>query len=240
MSTTPDLNDPLGILFHCGGYYNAPPSGPLVGYAGRYEADGEVMKQYVGKVYFNVAAVEQRPQFLYSVAIMLAEKLRQQFPGAGVDQLIAAPMGGILLAGFTAYVMKMRVGFLETKVTALATETAREESKLVLARHEIIAGDPVVLVEDVCNNFSTIGKAKAVIEAAGGRLVGIACFLNRSAQKEWEGLPVISLVDQPTEQYRQEDEAVRAEIEAGNVVWKPKADWPRLMEAMKLSGQMTR
>lgn len=236
MSTTPDLNDPLGILFHCGGYYNAPPGGPLVGYAGRYEADEGVMKQYVGRVYFNVAAIEQRSQFLQSVAIMLAERLRQQFPGAGVDQLIAAPMGGILLAGFTAYVMNLRVGFLETRVTALATETAREQSKLVLARHEIASGAKVVLVEDVCNNFSTTGKAKGVIEAAGGCLVGIACFLNRSAQAEWEGLPVVSLVEKPTEQYRQEDDDVRADIEAGNVVWKPKADWSRLMEAMRLAG----
>jgi hypothetical protein len=125
-----------------------------------------------------------------------------------------------------------RFAFLEKRVTALASASSREQSELVLARHELKDGSSGFVVEDVCNNFSTTDQAAAVLAANGVKLVSITCFLNRSSKAEWEGRPVIALVDRPSQQWRQDDPAVAADIQVGNVVWKPKLEWPRLMKAV--------
>lgn len=38
-----------------------------------------------------------------------------------------------------------------------------------------------------------------------------------------------------TTEYQQEDPLVVEDIQKGNVVWKPKDEWPRLEEAMRLA-----
>jgi hypothetical protein len=43
---------------------------------------------------------------------------------------------------------------------------------------------------------------------------------------------VISLVRQPIKEYRQDDKEVVADIQAGNVIWKPKNNWGPLSAAM--------
>jgi hypothetical protein len=45
---------------------------------------------------------------------------------------------------------------------------------------------------------------------------------------------VVSLVRQIINEYRQNDPEVASDVLANNVVWKPKDDWPRLMEAMRV------
>ena len=226
-------DDHLETLRRCGGYYKCPKSpdgerlGPLVGYAGTY---GEEGRHYVGDVYFNFAKAEVFPHVLNLFAITLARRFRAQ--SIKVDCIMAAPMGGLAFGFALACRLDRRFIFAEKKVMAVATIGSREESKLELSRHELPDGANVVLVEDVCNNFSTTAKARALIEAAGAHLIGLACELNRSPEITWEGLPVISLLHIPTEQYRQDDPKVAADIAASNVAWKPKNEWERLMTAM--------
>ena len=75
-------------------------------------------------------------------------------------------------------------------------------------------------------------------------MVAILCFLNRSLDVddtysfgvEFKAnpleIPVVSLVRKPIHEWRQDDPAVAEDVAAGNVVWKPKDDWDRLMKAM--------
>jgi len=79
-----------------------------------------------------------------------------------------------------------------------------------------------------------------LIMSLGGSVTAITCELNRSPTIDDYYLspaagckiPVISLVRKPIPEYKQDDPAVINDITIGNVVWKPKNEWPRLMKAM--------
>lgn len=242
--------DPIETLRCCGGVYECPKLagnndrgsydrlGPLAGLAGTYETP-EGPKHFVSDEYFNFAMGEQYPRVLDHWAAQLAQ-LYQQL--RSVNVCVGAPMGGILFAGALARLLKCRVIFLEKKITALATESNREESVMVLSRHEVREGDKMLLVEDVCTNFSTTAAAIATAEINGAEFVAISCILNRSPNATysmWDGadgervMPVCGIKHRPTKQYRQDDPEVVKDIAAGNVVWKPKNDWPRLQAIMK-------
>ena len=63
-------------------------------------------------------------------------------------------MGGIALASMLGLVCDCAFAYTEKKITALATDSEREQSEMIFKRHAIGEGSQVVLVEDVCNNFS--------------------------------------------------------------------------------------
>ena len=234
-------DDHLATLRSCGGYYVCPKSadgkrlGPLVGYAGKYSADDGSMHHFVGDVYYNFASAEQYSMVLEWFARALAKCIK-----ASVDVFDGSPMGGIFLTGALGRATGIRTIFAEKKVTAVATEGKREESRLVIERHEIWPNDRVAIVEDVCNNFSTTNEQIKLITGLGGKVTGVVCFLNRSSHTvvpETE-IPVWSLLHIPTVQYRQSDPAVIADIKTGNVVWEPKPNWPVLAEAMEVASKL--
>lgn len=230
-----DVKDPLAVLKLLGGYYECPKEaggrrlGPLVGYAGR-DKDG---MQFVGDSYVNFAVAEEWPAVL--------DEWAWQFRGGGLARasvFCGAPMGGIAFAYALAKLHVVRFVYPEKKTIEVATATAREKSELVFARHSIESGDRVVIVEDVLNNFSTTGQMISLIESAGGEVVAIAGLLNRSLTIEdefiWQEKPfsVFALVRKQIPEWRQIDPAVRGDVAKGNVVWKPKNEWSRLMESM--------
>ncbi|MCX6784931.1 MAG: hypothetical protein NTV81_03280 [Candidatus Komeilibacteria bacterium] len=104
--------------------------------------------------------------------------------------------------------------------------------------NEVNPDDQVLIVEDVCNNFSTTEELIRLIEAGGAAVVGIVCFLNRSGQSSYRRpgsdveIPVFALEARHIQEYRQDDPEVAADIANGNIAWKPKEEWDRLMKAM--------
>ena len=236
----------LETLGNCGGYYERPKGlddkrrGPLVGYAGKYEGPDGKQLQYVGDVYANFAMAEVHANVLKFFAGCLVNQLAAYVGLEKVDAFCGAPIGGYSLADALGLATGINMIKAEKKVTALATEASREKSKLFFARHGIDRDFNYIIVEDVCNNFSTTEELIGLIDSFGGKVLGIVCFLNRSLAVEKMfcsatlgcKVPVISLVRQPINEYRQDDPAVAADIAAGNVVWKPKDEWDRLMKAM--------
>lgn len=222
---------PLALLAQCGGYYEQPPGGPLVGYAGRY-GDG---KQFVGRIYANFAKAERNGLVLRH----FAEELVRKFPQITDPNIgfCAAPEGGKALAVALANITGAGYLFPEKRVTALKTESSREKSDLVWGRHEPEKDESWWIVEDVCNNFSTTKEMIALIESKGASVAGIICFLNRSLDVDdvygSKILPVLSLVRKVIAEYRQDDPMVATDVKAHNVVWKPKNDWDKLANAMK-------
>jgi orotate phosphoribosyltransferase len=118
-------------------------------------------------------------------------------------------------------------------------EGERPKARLQFGRHDIRSGDQVVIVEDVCNNFSTTAQLIREIRTAGGTVIGIACFLNRSTDVRTKFLedsiayPVFAVWDEPIPQYKQDDPFVASDIAAKNVAWRPKHEFGRLQEAMQ-------
>jgi orotate phosphoribosyltransferase len=232
--------DPLETLKRCGGVYDCPRKlrGPLVGYTSEYEASDGTMKQWVGYDYAHLAKAEEHPGVLQHFAREFLNVLAGSFTD-DFDFLCGVPVGGYTFSQVLESLMPgKRAIRAEKKVVAPATKTMLEQSELVY-RFEI--GARCVVVEEVCHNFSTTDEVVRLISRAGGKVVAIFCFLNRSPVVENEycslvlrrGVPVISLVRRPMPEYRQEDPEVKNIVDAGNVVFDPRADWARLMREME-------
>lgn len=229
----------------CGGYYECPKSphgqrlGPLVGYAGRDEKG----RQFVGDIYLNMAVLEAYPHILWAYASILNEKISGGRNGLSDKVFCGAPLGGMSLASLMAMRAYARYIFPEKEVTEVATKHSREKSHLVFKRHGITKGDEVIIVEDVCNNFSTTTELVNLITLGGGKVVAIVCLLNRADDPILHEpfrflnlyIPVITLVDKPIRQYHQDDLPVIQDVQNGNVVWKPKDKWPELLSAMSIN-----
>jgi orotate phosphoribosyltransferase len=244
-----DHDDHLETLRRCGGYYVCPKDksgkrlGPLVGYAGDYDAGDGTRKKFVGDVYANFAKAEEYPRVMYYFTESLAEMLKDAFHGLRDDILCGTPLGGYSLAGNLSMVLGCRVIKAEKEVIAIKTETSREKTKLVFARHSIEKGENYIIVEDVCNNFSTTDQLIALIMSLGGNVSIITSFLNRSPDVDeyyeskvaGKQIPIVSLVRYPIMEYRQDDPEVINDLKDGNIIWKPKDEWYRLDEAMSAS-----
>lgn len=241
----------LETLVNCDGYYECPISpgtgermGPLVGYAGTYDGPDGRKLQLVGDIYANFAKAEMYGNVLKWFADCLTLPLQKHIGIEAIDAFCGAPIGGYALATALSILNPwISVIKAEKKVVDLATPTSREKSKLAFGRHSIVKGARYVIVEDVCNNFSTTSELIGLITSLGGIVVGIACFLNRSLTVDdfytvvdgvppWN-IPVVSLVRKPINEWRQDDPAVADDIARHNVVWKPKDEWPRLKQAMQ-------
>lgn len=243
----------LETLGNCGGFYSCPKDpdgrrlGSLVGYAGKYEAPDGSQKQWVGDIYANFAKAEMRSNVLEFFAKRLAYKMESnlildaRLSVDDVNVFCGAPIGGYALATALGINTGIDVIKAEKKVIALATSTSREKSELVFSRHSVEVALRYVIVEDVCNNFSTTEQLIQLICSGGGHVAAILCFLNRSLAVDSfyysttmsRRVPVVSLVRLPINEWKQDDPAVADDIAKGNVVWKPKDEWNRLMEAMK-------
>jgi orotate phosphoribosyltransferase len=232
--------DPLETLIRCGGYYATPKNvsgnrlGPLVGYAGAYLKDGKRC-HYVGEEYFNFARVEQHPRVLRYFAACLAERCANTEIGHGftANTVLAAPMGGIFLGLQVGILLNARTIYAEKHVVQAATRNEREVSELVLARHKINPDDRVLIVEDVCSSFSTAMLLAEFVAERKANLLAVACAVNRSGESSMYGVPVVSVIEQPTKQYRQDDSFVREEVERMNIFWKPKEEWDKLLAVMR-------
>ncbi|PLX20579.1 hypothetical protein C0584_05025 [Candidatus Parcubacteria bacterium] len=229
--------DPMKVLLHCGGSYESPLGsigeilGPLVGYAGKYGLEG---KNFVGSVYFNFAKAEQNPIALAFYGAYLANEIREYFDVIP-DAVAGMANGGVKLAAAVARELGCRDVTAYKKVIQPADVKAgkKEESILEINRHDVYPDDTIIIIEDVCNNFSTTEKAQKLIESLDAQLVGIACAINRDNEWYWKGLPVISASHRPSPQYKQEDPIVSTLIKQGKIVWKAKEGWSKLMEAME-------
>lgn len=242
---------PAELLSACGAYYECPKApdgqrlGPLVGYAGRDEQG----RQFVGDLYINFAAAERHGIVLRRLAEELHARLMQSAIGR-IDGYCGAPEGGKALATGLALLGEGQYIFPEKKVTELATALSREVSELAFIRHQPAEGETWILVEDVCNNFSTTAALAELVERQGARVAGVACVFNRStivqdrfvhdSAEHRLSFPVVSLVRKPLPQYSQDDPHVAADVRRGNVVWKPKHEWPALAGAMQAASALPR
>lgn len=233
-------------------YEQMDPNGWLTGYAGKYTDNDGKECQYVGKVYLNFAILEEWPSDdLDFIGEALARKTKKDLtenlltPWDRLSPnivLCGAPVGGFSLSTILGQKLGCRTIKAEKKVLAVGIKGQRDETKLILDRHEIQRGDLVIIVEDVCNNFSTTGQLIDLIESYGALVIAIVCFLNRSMDVDnWffyghnmRHFPVIALVRKKIKEYRQDDPEVAGLIAAGKIKWKPKRkeEWAELMAAM--------
>lgn len=235
--------DVLGTLKRCGGYYKRPQVGdPLVGYASTYLDLGEERKHFVGYEFFNCTKAQEYPRITELWAKDMARMLSRN-PDMGFDVLLAAPMGGIMFAQMLALKLSIRVMYAVKKITKKSSgEHGRDTSELTLDRHKIEKGWRIAIVDDVCNNFGTVGKLIRLAGSYGAKVETILCIVNRSGRRNHVvdqhnrySIPMLSLVTVPAIKFRQDDREVATDVRKNNVFWDPKNpdQWSRLMEIMK-------
>jgi orotate phosphoribosyltransferase len=120
------------------------------------------------------------------IASELGARLAAQLKAAGVapDVVVGPAMGGIVIGHEVARGFGCRSLFTE-----------REGATMTLRRgFTLERGETVVVVEDVVTTGKSTREVIAVLEAAGGRVIGIASLVDRSAGKAEFGVPFESLM----------------------------------------------
>lgn len=243
------LIDPNGgfleTLKRCKGHYVCPIGpdgklfGPVVGYTAPYDAGDGTKKNWVGLEYFNFAKADSWPAVLTFFAEDIDRQLREM--GTVPDVIVGAPWAGVKFSQEVARLTGCRHVFAEKDVIGFDSDRKKIE-KLILGRYEgeIEPGDKVLIGEELVNNASTTGKLINLIEDAGGKVIGIICAINRSypfrdtfrVTPERNPVFIFGVINRSTPQYKQDNPIVAADIEAGNIVWKPKYAWDQMKTAM--------
>ena len=134
-------------------------------------------------VYLQCAQVLKSAKRAEKLCAQLADKVRSAFP-EGFDLVVSPAMGGVVVG----YEMGRQ---LETE----AVFTERENGSFTFRRgFSVPEGARVLMVEDVVTTGLSSRECIAAINAAGGKVTGAACLVDRSAGKSNIGVELISLL----------------------------------------------
>jgi orotate phosphoribosyltransferase len=141
--------------------------------------------------YFQCALVFQHPR----EAQKLGQELASRFRDGSVDVVISPAVGGIVVGQEVGRALGVRAIFAE-----------RESGQMVLRRgFRIQRGERVLVIEDVMTTGGSTGDVMDVVEAQGGRVVGVGVVVDRSGGKvSWE-VPVQSLAQLDAVNYHPEE-----------------------------------
>ena len=118
--------------------------------------------------YVQCAKLLQHPDKADKACKVIADKLRDV--NVDVDVICGPAMGGIIVAYE-----------LGRQLQKPAIFTERVDNKMALRRgFEILKGQKVLIAEDVVTTGVSSMETKNVIEEMGGKVIGIACIVNRS------------------------------------------------------------
>jgi orotate phosphoribosyltransferase len=133
--------------------------------------------------YFQCAQVCQNMGAVERLGELLLAKLR----GRGLEfaTVLAPAMGGLVIGQEVARRAKSRYLFAE-----------KENNVLVLRRGFVIAaGEPVLIVEDVVTRGGRVNECLEIVRQAGGKPVGVAMLVDRSAGAARFDVPAVSLLE---------------------------------------------
>ena len=142
-------------------------------------------------IYFQCALVFQYPEH----AEKLGQALASRFQDRSVDVVVSPAVGGIVVGQEVGRALGVRAIFAE-----------RESGQMTLRRgFHIERGARALVVEDVMTTGGSTGDVMAVVQAQGGRVVGVGVVVDRSGGSvRWE-VPVQSLAQLEAVAYRPEE-----------------------------------
>jgi orotate phosphoribosyltransferase len=144
--------------------------------------------------YLQCARVLMDPARAARLAGALAAKLPAEVRDS-VETVVSPAMGGVIIGHEIGRALGRKAMFVE-----------RPQGKFELRRgFRLEPGERVLLVEDVVTTGLSSREAIAAIEEAGGKVIGGACLVDRSAGAADLGVPLTALIriDVPT--YAAED-----------------------------------
>jgi orotate phosphoribosyltransferase len=116
--------------------------------------------------YFQCAKVLQYPRHCESLCTVLAADARAR----SVDVVVAPALGGIVVGQEVGRQLGVRTMFTE-----------RKENSMQLRRgFAITPGERVLVCEDVVTTGGSVNEVIALVQQAGGEVVGVSCIVDRS------------------------------------------------------------
>lgn len=144
-------------------------------------------------LYLQCALVMADPTRGGRLCAALGAKIRSarlDAPFETISHCVSPAMGAVIVGYETARALGVRSLFME-----------RPDGAFTLRRgFSLPAGAPCLMVEDVVTTGKSSRECLEAIRAAGGRPVGAACLVDRTAGKVDLGVPLVSLLslDAPT------------------------------------------
>ena len=139
--------------------------------------------------YCQCAKLLQYPDKAAEVLSIAVEKVKD----LDIDIVVGPAMGGIVAA--------YEVG---RQLNKPAIFTERVDGEMTLRRgFEIKEGQKILIVEDVVTTGKSSLETAKVLEALGGKVIGIACVVDRKSSQI--DLPIYSAVEIEIESYLQEE-----------------------------------
>jgi orotate phosphoribosyltransferase len=133
--------------------------------------------------YFQCAQVCQRLDAVERLAELLLAKVRSQ--RLEFSTVLAPAMGGLVIGQEIARQARARYLFAE-----------KENNALVMRRGFTLAPDEAVLVvEDVVTRGGRVLEALDIVRKAGGKAIGVAMLVDRSAGVARFDVPTVSLLE---------------------------------------------
>jgi orotate phosphoribosyltransferase len=156
-----------------------------------------------GRVYLNPHRIFRQPSLIWRLAQDLIDVLPDDV--VRTTEVVAGPvLGGALFAHTIAGLMDGRRS-LSHPATSFAPLSNDASGGLTLRAfyRDVVSGKRVLVVDDMRNTGETFGRAKEVIEAAGGIVIATAEICDRLEAVVETGVPNFALTEYPApENYR--------------------------------------
>lgn len=242
----PNIGESLiSLAIRCNALYICPKDargnrlGPLVAYAGK----GKDGRNLIGDIYFNFRKIEQWHLVLEYFARVIYKNLIASGLLHEFDTICGIPEGGRTLGQSLGSLYQKRFVYA-TKVPKPTEPGKKQEYRWDLSQFEFVAGERLLVMEDVINNLQNTNNMLEQIACTGAKVVLLGAALNRSpfADKSYtprsgpfadQELPIVCALREPFPEYEQSDPEVVADVVNGNIEFEVKKNWPKLIAAME-------
>lgn len=135
--------------------------------------------------YLQCAKVLSHPPYAERFGQELARKLQPLLNQAAVAAVVSPAIGGLIIGHEVARALHAR---------ALFTERDSASNEMTLRRgFEIVAGEPVVVIEDVITTGGSTRDVIRVLQSSGANVLAAGSIIDRSNGKADLGLPRVAL-----------------------------------------------
>ncbi len=151
--------------------------------------------------YVQCALVLQFPRY----AEMLGRALAAEFHDLRIDCVASPALGGVILGHEVARALSHFTDALSGGVRAVFVERDARGEMSLRRGFDIRDGEPVLVVEDVWTTGGSTSETMQVVEAAGGRVVGVGALIDRSGGQIEFPVRAEALLDLRIDSYEPED-----------------------------------
>jgi len=144
-------------------------------------------------VYLNKSIVSTDPSRTERLCRRLAKRIHEKL-GEQADCVVSPAMGGVIFGYETARWLKRPFMFAE-----------RAREGFALRRGFSVGGKRVVVVEDIVSTGLSARECVEAVGRAGGRVLAVACLIDRSGGSADAGAPILPLATLNVPSYAADD-----------------------------------